>query len=276
MNKQYIRSFTGFLLSQESQFASQAAIRLLNELTNQLFNETRMEERMKTIGMIGGMSWESSIEYYRITNEAVRDVLGGLHSAKSIMYSVEFAEIETLQHQNRWEEAAAILIEAARAIENGGADFGIICTNTMHKLYDDVQQSIRIPMLHIADATAEAIQAAGIKKIALLGTRFTMVEDFYKGRLVENYGLEVVIPSETDMDIIHRVIYDELCAGVINPDSKQSYADIIKRLVAEGAEGIILGCTEIGLLVKPQDSPVPVFDTTEIHARSAVKYALED
>jgi aspartate racemase len=230
---------------------------------------------MKTIGMIGGMSWESSIEYYRIINETVRDELGGLHSAKSIMYSVEFAEIEALQHQDRWDEAAEIMIAAARGIENGGADVGIICTNTMHKLYDIVQQNIRIPMLHIADATAEAIRAARIKKIALLGTRFTMVEDFYKGRLVENYGLEVIIPSEADMQIIHRVIYDELCAGIINPDSKQKYADIIQRLVKNGAQGIILGCTEIGLLVKQEDSPVPLFDTTEIHARSAVRYALD-
>jgi aspartate racemase len=231
---------------------------------------------MKTIGMIGGMSWESSIEYYRIINETVRDELGGLHSAKSIMYSVEFAEIETLQHQDRWDEAAKIMIAAARSIENGGADFGIICTNTMHKLYDMVQQNIRIPMFHIADATAEVIQNTGIKKIALLGTRFTMVEDFYKGRLMENYGLDVIIPLEADMEIIHRVIYDELCAGIINPDSKQKYADIIQRLVINGAQGIILGCTEIGLLVKQKDSPVPLFDTTEIHAKAAVKYALEN
>jgi aspartate racemase len=229
---------------------------------------------MKTIGMIGGMSWESSIEYYRIINETVRDELGGLHSAKSIMYSVEFAEIEALQHQDRWDEAAEIMIAAARSIENGGADVGIICTNTMHKLYDIVQQNIRIPMLHIADATAEAIRAASIKKIALLGTRFTMVEDFYKGRLVENYGLEVIIPSEADMDIVHRIIYDELCAGIIDTESKQNYADIIQRLVTEGAQGIILGCTEIGLLVKQEDSPVTLFDTTEIHAKSAVRYAL--
>jgi aspartate racemase len=231
---------------------------------------------MKTIGMIGGMSWESSIEYYRVINETVREELGGLHSAKSIMYSVEFAEIETLQHQDRWDEAAKIMIAAARSIENGGADFGIICTNTMHKLYDTLQQNIRIPMLHIADATAEVIQTTGIKKIALLGTRFTMVENFYKGRLVENYGLEVIIPLEADMQIIHRVIYNELCAGIINPDSKQKYADIIQRLVKNGAQGIILGCTEIGLLVKQEDSPVPLFDTTEIHAKAAVKYALGD
>jgi aspartate racemase len=231
---------------------------------------------MKIIGMIGGMSWESSIEYYRIINETVRAELGGLHSARSIMVSVEFAEIERLQNQDRWDEAAEILIEAARSIESGGADFAIICTNTMHKLYDIIQQNVRIPLLHIADATAESIKAEGIKKIALLGTRFTMEEDFYKGRLADNYGLDVIIPGPEDMEIVHRIIYDELCVGIIQSDSKQEYADIIRRLVGEGAEGIILGCTEIGLLVKQEDSPVPLFDTTEIHARAAVKYALAD
>ena len=229
---------------------------------------------MKKIGMIGGMSWESSIEYYRIVNQTVREKLGGLHSARSIMYSVEFAEIEALQHQNRWDELASVMIEAARSLERGGADFVIICTNTMHKLYDEVQQSIKIPMLNIADATAEKIKTEGIDKIALLGTRFTMVEDFYKGRLVDKYGLEVIIPSSKQREIVHRVIYDELCAGIIKPDSKQKYAEIIKRLVAEGAGGVILGCTEIGLLVKPEDSSVPLFDTTEIHAKAAVEYAL--
>lgn len=231
---------------------------------------------MKTIGMIGGMSWESSIEYYRIINETIRTERGGLHSAKSIMYSVEFAEMEALQHQDRWDEAAKILIDAARSLESGGADFGIICTNTMHKLYDIIQQSIQIPLLHIADATAESIKAEGIQKIALLGTRFTMEENFYRGRLVENYGLDVIIPHSEDMEIVHRIIYDELCAGIIQSDSKQKYADIIRRLVREGAEGIILGCTEIGLLVKQEDSPVLLFDTTEIHAKAAVKYALEN
>ena len=229
---------------------------------------------MKKIGMIGGMSWESSIEYYRIINQTVREKLGGLHSAKSIMYSVEFAEIEALQHQNRWDELAKIMIEAARSLERGGADFVIICTNTMHKLYDEVQNNIKIPMLNIADATAEKIKADGIDKIALLGTRFTMEEDFYKGRLVDKYGLEVIIPAAAQMEIVHRVIYDELCAGIISSDSKQKYADIIRHLVAKGAEGVILGCTEIGLLVKQKDSPVPLFDTTEIHARAAVDYAL--
>ncbi len=231
---------------------------------------------MKTIGMIGGMSWESSIEYYRIINQTVREKLGGLHSAKSIMYSVEFAEIEALQHQNRWDELASIMIEAARSLERGGADFVIICTNTMHKLYDEVQNKIKIPMLNIADATAEKIKADGINKIALLGTRFTMAEDFYKGRLVDKYGLDVIIPSSEQMEIVHRVIYDELCAGIIKPDSRQKYADIIGNLVTEGAGGVILGCTEIGLLVKPADSSVPLFDTTEIHARAAVDCALAD
>lgn len=229
---------------------------------------------MKTIGMIGGMSWESSIEYYRIVNETVRAELGGLHSARSIMVSVEFAEIEKLQHQDRWDEAAEILIGAARSLEGAGADFAIICTNTMHKLYDTIQQNVRIPLLHIADATAESIKAEGIKKIALLGTRFTMEEDFYKGRLTDFYGLDVILPDHEDMEIVHRIIYDELCAGIIQSDSKQAYANIIRRLVREGAEGIILGCTEIGLLVKQEDSPVPLFDTTEIHAKAAVKYAL--
>ena len=224
--------------------------------------------------MIGGMSWESSIEYYRIVNQTVREKLGGLHSARSIMYSVEFAEIEALQHQNRWDELASVMIEAARSLERGGADFVIICTNTMHKLYDEVQNNIKIPMLNIADATAEKIKTEGIDKIALLGTRFTMEEDFYKGRLADKYGLDVIIPSSKQREIVHRVIYDELCAGIIKPDSKQKYAAIIKRLVAEGAGGIILGCTEIGLLIKPEDSSVPLFDTTEIHAKAAVEYAL--
>ncbi len=231
---------------------------------------------MKTIGMIGGMSWESSIEYYRIINETVRTQLGGLHSAKSMMVSVDFAEIEALQHQGRWNEAAKILIAAARSLESGGADFTIICTNTMHKLYDKIQQSVRIPLLHIADATAELVKAQGIQKIALLGTRFTMEENFYKGRLTEKYGLEVIIPVSEDMENIHRIIYDELCAGIIQLDSKQKYTDIIRRLVKAGAGGIILGCTEIGLLVKQADSPVTLFDTTEIHAKAAVKHALQN
>ncbi|MEJ2167373.1 MAG: aspartate/glutamate racemase family protein [Desulfobacterales bacterium] len=230
---------------------------------------------MKTIGLIGGMSWESSIEYYRIINEATRDKLGGLHSAKSIMYSVEFAEIEALQHAGRWDEASHILIAAAQSLEKAGADVVLICTNTMHKLYADLQRKIGIPMLHIADATAEVIKAKGIAKVGLLGTRFTMEEDFYKGRLIEKYDLEVIVPPVEEMQEVHRIIYDELCAGVIEPSSKLIYAGIIDRLVSAGAQGIILGCTEIGLLVKQEDSAVPLFDTTEIHAKAAVQYALE-
>jgi aspartate racemase len=269
--------FTFFAISPNNFIATNPVINGIGPTSHWLYDVIWIEKRrqlMKTIGMIGGMSWESSIEYYRIINESVRTELGGLHSARSIMYSVEFAEIEALQHQDRWDEAAKILIGAARSLESGGADFAIICTNTMHKLYDIIQQSIRIPLLHIADATAESIKTEGIQKIALLGTRFTMEENFYKGRLVDNYGLDVIIPRSEDRETVHRIIYDELCAGIIQSDSKQKYADIIRRLVKEGAEGIILGCTEIGLLVKQEDSPVRLFDTTEIHAKAAVKYAL--
>jgi aspartate racemase len=230
---------------------------------------------MKTIGLIGGMSWESSIEYYRIINEAVRGKLGGLHSAKCIMYSVDFAEMEPLQHQGKWNEAAEILIAAARGVEAGGADFVIICTNTMHKVADEVQKHLRIPILHIADATAQAIKAVGLKKVGLLGTKFTMEEDFYKGRLVQKHNLEVIIPAAEAREAVNRVIYDELCRGEIKPSSKTRYLDIMEHLAKEGAEGIILGCTEIGLLVKKEDSRVPLFDTTEIHARAAVDFALQ-
>lgn len=229
---------------------------------------------MKTIGMIGGMSWESSIEYYRLVNEKVKEALGGLHSAKSVMVSVDFAEIETLQHAGQWLEATRAMVQAARQVEAGGADFVIICTNTMHKMADDVQNNINIPLLHIADATAEVIQAAGLNKIGLLGTRFTMEESFYRGRLVEKHGLEILIPSATDRNSVHRVIYDELVLGQIKPASRIEYKQIIDRLVENGAEGIILGCTEIGLLVKDPDSRVPLFDTTSIHAQAAVRLAL--
>ena len=229
---------------------------------------------MKTIGLIGGMSWESSIEYYRIINETVRDKLGGLHSAKSVMYSVDFAEIEALQHQERWEDATQMMITAARHVESGGADFVVICTNTMHRMADDVQEHIAIPLLHIADATAEKIKAQGLQKIGLLGTRFTMEEDFYGGRLVEMHGLEVLIPPEQEREIVHRVIYDELVVGKIEPSSRAQYIDIMGHLIENGAQGIILGCTEIGLLVGEDDVQVPVFDTTRIHATVAVEYAL--
>lgn len=229
---------------------------------------------MKTIGMIGGMSWESSIEYYRLINEKVKETLGGLHSAKSVMVSVDFAEIETLQHAGHWNEASWFMIQAARQVEAGGADFVIICTNTMHKMADEVQKSIDIPLLHIADATADMIKIAGLHKIGLLGTRYTMEEDFYRGRLVEKHGLDILTPSAPDREIVHRVIYDELVLGQINPNSRLAYQRIIENLVENGAEGIILGCTEIGLLVKDADSRVALFDTTHIHAEAAVRMAL--
>ena len=229
---------------------------------------------MKTIGLIGGMSWESSIEYYRIINETVREKLGGLHSSKSVMYSLDFAEIETLQHQNRWQEATQLMIDAAQHVQNGNADFVLICTNTMHKMAEDVQKHIDIPILHIADATAEAIKGKGLTKIGLLGTRFTMEEQFYRGRLESKHGLSVIIPSENDREIIHRVIYDELCLGEVKSSSKGKYAAIIDKLIQAGAQGIILGCTEISLLVEEAHSAVPIFDTTLIHATSAVEYAL--
>jgi aspartate racemase len=230
---------------------------------------------MRTIGLIGGMSWESSIEYYRIINETVRGKLGGLHSAKCVMVSVDFAEIEPLQHLGKWNDATQILIAAARSVEAGGADFVLFCTNTMHKVADEVQKHLRIPILHIADATAQALKAAGLKKVGLLGTKFTMEKDFYKGRLVQKHNLEVIVPTAEAREVVHRVIYDELCVGETKPSSKTKYLDIIERLAKEGAQGIILGCTEISLLVKKEDSRVPLFDTTEIHAVTAVEYALE-
>jgi aspartate racemase len=230
---------------------------------------------MKTIGMIGGMSWESSIEYYRIVNETVKEKLGGLHSAKSVMVSVDFAEIEALQHAGKWDEATQAMIAAAQHVEAGGADFVVICTNTMHKMADDVEAAIDIPLLHIADATADEIKKRGLQAVGLLGTKFTMEEDFYRGRVVEVHGLEVLIPGTDDREIVHRVIYDELVLGEIKSESRNQYRRIIEKLIAAGAQGIILGCTEIGLLVKEEDSSVPLFDTTYIHAVSAVEYALK-
>ena len=231
---------------------------------------------MKTIGLIGGMSWESSIEYYRIINQTVKARLGGLHSAKSLMYSVDFAEVEILQHQGRWAEAAKMLVEAAQRLENGGADLIVLCTNTMHKVADDMQANIKIPFLHIADATAERVLASRIRTIGLLGTRFTMEEEFYKGRLSQHYGLNVSVPNAQEREIVHRVIYDELVVGKIEPSSKAQYVGIIEQMIGQGAEGIILGCTEIGLLIHQEDSRVPLFDTTRIHAEAAVEYALKE
>jgi len=231
---------------------------------------------MKTIGLIGGMSWESSMEYYRVINEAVHAKLGSLHSAKIIMASVDFAEIEPLQHQGKWEEATKLMIAAARKIESGGADFLVICTNTMHKMAAEVQRQINIPLLHIADATAKQIKAQGIGKIGLLGTKFTMEENFYKGILINKHRLDVIIPNEQEREIVHRVIYEELCLGEMKPSSKAQFIGIMDNLISNGAEGIILGCTEIGLLVGEEDSQVPLFDTTKIHAFAAVEYALEE
>jgi aspartate racemase len=230
---------------------------------------------MKTIGLIGGMSWESTVEYYRLINEAVRDHLGGLHSAKCVLYSVDFAEIAELQRRGQWAEAARILVNAARKVEAAGADMVLVCTNTMHKLADEVQAGIAIPLLHIADATAQAVTQAGLQRVGLLGTRFTMEEDFYRGRLASQFGLEVLIPEAADREAVHRTIFEELCVGTIRSESKAQAAGIMGRLVESGAEGIILGCTELGLLIGAEDCRVPLYDTTRLHALAAVKYALE-
>lgn len=230
---------------------------------------------MKTIGLIGGMSWESSLEYYRIINEEVKNKLGGLHSAKSLMYSVDFEEIERVQHQEKWDEATQLMIDAAQRLERGGADFVLICSNTMHKMADEVQRNIEIPLLHIADATAEKIKEAGFKKIGLTGTKFTMEEDFYKGRLIKKYDLDVIIPGEEERQTVDDIIYKELCLGVIKPSSRDQFRKIIHNFVKNGAQAIILGCTEIPLLVKQEDIEVRLFDTTRIHAESAVEYALK-
>lgn len=231
---------------------------------------------MKIIGLIGGMSWESSLEYYRIINEGVKEKLGGLHSAKCLMYSVDFEEIEKLQHQGKWEEATKIMIDVAKRLEQGGADFVVICTNTMHKMAEEMQQNIQIPLLHIADATAEKIKEAGYKKIGLLGTKFTMEENFYKGRLIEKFGMEVIIPDEAERQEVHDVIYKELCLGVIQQKSKDRFKIIIENLAKKGAEAVILGCTEIPLLIHQDDVSIPLFDTTRIHAESAVEYSLKN
>jgi aspartate racemase len=229
---------------------------------------------MKTIGLIGGMSWESSAEYYRIMNELVRERLGGQHSADILMYSIDFAGLETLQRENHWDEAAQMMVEAARRLERGGADLILIGANTMHKAAPAVRSAVHLPLVHIASATAERVRAAGIRRIGLLGTRYTMEHEFYKGILIHDFDLDVILPDKADRDEIHRVIYDELCLGRIEPSSRQTYARIMADLVNRGAEGIILGCTEIMLLVRPEDASVPLFDTTRIHAERAVEMAL--
>ncbi|MCW3173129.1 aspartate/glutamate racemase family protein [Shewanella subflava] len=230
---------------------------------------------MKTIGLIGGMSWESTVSYYQAINQGVKLALGGLHSAKVCLYSVDFDEIEKLQRENRWHDSAILLAKAAQAVEAAGADFVLICTNTMHKVADEVQAAVNIPLVHIADATAEQLVKDGIKRVGLLGTKFTMQEDFYKNRLTERFGIEVLVPSSTEQDRVHDVIYNELCLGTINSQSREQYLSVINHLYQQGAEAVILGCTEIALLVKPQHTDVPLYDTTQIHAACAVSLAIQ-
>lgn len=230
---------------------------------------------MKTIGLIGGMSWQSSLEYYRLINQLVATRLGKLHSARCLLYSVDFHVMERLQSEGRWQTAADLLAAIARKLEQAGADCMLLCTNTMHKVADEISAAVSIPMLHIADATAAAIDAQGWQRVGLLGTRFTMEETFYRDRLVRNFDLEILIPSAPQRETIHRVIYDELCEGRILADSRQQFAAITASLTTAGAEGIILGCTEIGLLLKEEDVMVPLLDTTRIHAEAAVQWALK-
>lgn len=231
---------------------------------------------MKTIGLIGGMSWESSAEYYQILNHLTKQELGGMHSCKCIMYSVNFSDIEVLQHKGQWKELKAIIIDIAKKLEKAGAEFIIICTNTMHMMANEVQSSISIPLLHIADATGEQIKLKRLKKVGLLGTRFTMEQDFYKGWIFEKHGIEIIVPSEVDQVTIHNIIYNELVQGMITEESKNKYIEIIQRLIENGAEGIVLGCTEIPMLIKQDDIDVPIFDTTAIHAKSAIEFALKE
>jgi aspartate racemase len=229
---------------------------------------------MKTIGLIGGMSWESTIPYYRHINEAVKLKLGGLHSAKVILFSVDFHDIEQLQHAGQWGEAGAMLANAALSLERAGADFIVVCTNTMHKVVPAIEAAVHIPLLHIADPTARAIQAAGFETVGLLGTRFTMEQAFYRDRLQHEHGIKVLVPDAADRDTVHRIIYDELCLGQVKDASRDAYRAVIARLVRQGAQAVILGCTEISLLVGAPDAAVPLFDTTAIHAQAAAEHAL--
>lgn len=231
---------------------------------------------MERIGLLGGMSWESSAEYYRLINEATRDRLGGLHSADCLLRSLDFAEVEELQRAGEWEQAEALLVAEARALEAAGAGLIVLCTNTMHKLADAIEAATDVPFLHIADATAAAIRAQGFGTVGLLATAYTMEQDFYVGRLRDRHDLEVLVPDATDRSIVHDVIYDELCVGVVREPSRQAYAEIIMDLADRGAQAVLLGCTEISLLIGPDDSPVPVFDTTRIHAEATVDAALAE
>jgi aspartate racemase len=230
---------------------------------------------MKTIGMIGGMSWESSLEYYRIVNETIKEELGGFHSAQCVLYSVNFEEVEKLQHQGDWESLTRLMIDAAQRVKKAGADFLIICTNTMHKMADEVQEATRIPLLHIVDVTAAAIRANGQAKVGLLGTKFTMEQDFYKGRLNQRHEIDVLIPDDKERQVIHDILYNELCLGDIKELSREKFKDIIQGLVGRGAQGVILGCTEIPLIVSQKDCEIPLYDTTTLHAKAAVAFALQ-
>jgi aspartate racemase len=234
----------------------------------------RRVQRQSVIGLIGGLSWESSAQYYRILNETMRERLGPLHSARCLVWSFDFAEIEALQHAGRWDDAAALMIDAARRLERGGADLLLICSNTMHRIADAVAAAVMIPLLHIADPTAERIRARGLQRVGLLATAFTMEQDFYKGRLKDRFGLDVLVPDTEDRALVHRVIYDELVQGRVEEASREAYRAVIGRLVERGAAAIILGCTEIMLLVRAEDSPVPLFDTTRIHVEAAAERAL--
>ena len=229
---------------------------------------------MKTIGLLGGMSWESSIEYYRIINETVKKRLGGLHSAQCLMYSMDFAEVERLQHADEWEALTLLMIEGMQRLAHGGADCLVICTNTMHRMAPEIQAAIDLPLLHIADATADAIKAQGLHTVGLLGTRFTMEGDFYRGKLTQDHGLQVLIPDETERETVHRIIYSELVQGQIRAESRLAFQNVIAGLQAKGAQGVILGCTEIPLLIRQSDVSIPIFDTTRIHAEAAVDWAL--
>lgn len=229
---------------------------------------------MKTIGLIGGMSWESTQTYYRLINVAIREKLGGLHSARLVLYSVDFHDIEVLQRQGDWQAAGVLLAQAAQSLQAAGADMVVICTNTMHKVAEQVQAAVSIPLLHIADTTAQAIRTAGFQRVALLGTRFTMEQDFYRARLERQHGLQVIVPEQNERDVVHRIIYEELCLGQIKPESKTAYLNIIRQLQTRGAQAVILGCTEISLLVQQTDLDLPLFDTTALHATAAADAAL--
>jgi aspartate racemase len=233
-------------------------------------------KNMKTIGLIGGTSWESTQEYYRIINEEVKKKLGGLHSAKIVLYSVDFEEIINFEKQEKWDGVAKIIIDAAHRVEKAGADFILICTNTLHKLADDVQKNINIPLIDLRDVTAESVKTQALKKVGLLGLKPTMQEEFYKGRLSEKHGIEVFTPRKEDAQIVHDIILDELCLGKMNQSSKEQFKRIIQNLGEKGAEGIVLGCTEIPLLVKQNDVNIPLFDTLTLHAKSAVEHALQE